>query len=380
MKLRQLPKDFQVEEIRINKLVQKGKYKLYQLEKKELETFMIVSYIAKVNNIPRKEIGIAGLKDKYGITKQFMSIPAEYKLKVIKERNFTLTEIGFLDKPIKIGDLVGNKFIITIRDIKKSDFTGLDQKIEQIKKEGVPNYFDTQRFRSVIRGKFIAKEVIKKNYEEAVKLFLTSYTKHDKSQVKKEKKEILNQWNNLRNVKVTQKGLANIIQVYKQTNNWLTTYKAIPRELKEIFNSAYQSYLWNECINEIIKSTIPKTEIFEVEYPLGNLVFYKKLKEVELPKNFQTIGPKMIVKEYEKSIVENLLKKEQITLKDLDIKEEVGHYFGIHERLVTVIPKELKITEQKEDELNKGRYKLTLEFSLSRGSYATMILKGIFRK
>ena len=89
MKLRQLPKDFQVEEIRINKLVQKGKYKLYQLEKKELETFMIVSYIAKVNNIPRKEIGIRTIFNILGP----LTNPAGARCQVIGVYDDSLTDM-----------------------------------------------------------------------------------------------------------------------------------------------------------------------------------------------------------------------------------------------------------------------------------------------
>ena len=45
-----------------------------------------------------------------------------------------------------------------------------------------------------------------------------------------------------------------------------------------------------------------------------------------------------------------------------------------------VIPKDLEVHTKEDDELNKNRFKLTLVFSLPRGSYATVLLKAIFRK
>ena len=87
MKLRQLPEDFRVEEINSFKISKdKLPFKLYLLEKKSLESFSLLGYLSKINNIPLKDIGIAGLKDKHAITKQYITVPSKYDLKQFMRR------------------------------------------------------------------------------------------------------------------------------------------------------------------------------------------------------------------------------------------------------------------------------------------------------
>ncbi|MBI4163413.1 MAG: tRNA pseudouridine(13) synthase TruD [Candidatus Aenigmarchaeota archaeon] len=47
------------------------------------------------------------------------------------------------------------------------------------------------------------------------------------------------------------------------------------------------------------------------------------------------------------------------------------------ERDLLVFPKDLKCKIEKDD-LNKNRLKATFEFSLQKGSYATLVVKEIF--
>ena len=48
-------------------------------------------------------------------------------------------------------------------------------------------------------------------------------------------------------------------------------------------------------------------------------------------------------------------------------------------RAITVKPIGLKVLDLSEDELNKDKLKLKFEFSLGRGSYATMLLRELIK-
>ncbi len=192
MKLKQLPEDFKVDELHELEISRDEKpYKVYLLEKKSMETFSLLSYLAKKNNIPFSELGIAGLKDRHAITKQYLTIPSKHDLKTVQEKNFRITFLGYVNEKLKLGSLLGNRFEITVRDVKKGGLEGVTQKAESIDQVGVPNYFDSQRFGSVINQEFVAKHLIKKDYEKAVKTYLTLYTKFESSKVKEEKNLIL---------------------------------------------------------------------------------------------------------------------------------------------------------------------------------------------
>src|SRR3989338_4167384 len=381
MKLKQLPGDFKVEDIsELSISKEKKGYKAYLLEKRGIETFSLLSYLSRKNNIPIKEFGIAGLKDRHAVTRQYFTIPLKYDIKTLHEKDFDITLLGYTDKGLKLGDLKGNKFEITARDIKKGELEGIINKAKNIAQIGVPNYFDSQRFGSVIGNEFIARHLIKKNYENAVKIYLTSYTKFESSKIKNEKRLILQNWGNFRKLKIRSRTLAVIIDEYQKSNSWLEAYKKIPSNIREIVISAYQSYLWNECIKRVLIGTINKKKLYSIPYSLGSLIFYKNLDENEMkkiPDMFKTISEEIKPNELELEVINRVLEKEGIAIEEFNIKKQTGNFFKVHERNVLLKPLSFSISEPSIDEINdmgkNNSFKIKLSFSLPKGSYATMV-------
>jgi tRNA pseudouridine13 synthase len=387
MKLKQLPKDFIVEEITdINISKEKKEHAIFFLEKQEIDTFDAIRTIAKRLKISLYEIGYAGLKDKHGLTRQYISIPAKYNIESKKIEKIKLDFIGYNNKKIKIGDLKGNKFIITVRSLEKGFTPGLYSRAKTISEIGVPNYFDSQRFGSVIHNEFIARYLISNNYEKAVKIFLTKYLKSERKKTKDEKRKILANWVKLESINLENKAFKSVTDEYFKTKSWLEAYKKISPNLREMHVNAYQSYLWNECIKESLKISAAKERLYNIKYNIGFLLFYKKLIDDEIkkiPQNFQTISPFMkFSSELEKEIIMKILKKENIRLEDLDIESKTGNFFKTRKREVILKPEKFTISELELDEINdkgkKNRYKITLSFILPKGSYATIVTKGIF--
>ena len=386
MKLKQLPEDFKVEEmssISISK--EKKGYKIYILEKKSIETFSLLAYLSKKNKIPVKDFGIAGLKDRHAVTKQHFSIPSRYEITALNENNLKITSLGYADKALELGDLIGNKFEITVRNIRKGELDGIRQKAKSLGIVGVPNYFDSQRFGSVINNKFVAKFLLKKDYEAAVKVYLTEFNKHESGKFKREKKLIAENWNNLSSISVKNHSLARVSNQYKKTKSWLQAYGQIPSNLKEIMVSAYQSYLWNECIKELLRRTINKKSLYSISYNIGTLLFYKNLSEEEIkkiPLAFKTISEEIKPSNAEKDIIGKVLFREGVSIQDFGIKKDTGNFFKVHERNVILKPYDFQISEPQIDEVNdrgrKNTFKIKLSFTLPKGSYATIITKRIF--
>ena len=386
MKLKQLSTDFIVEEIpSIETSQEKDEHAIFLLEKKEIDTFEAIRLISKKLRVPLFEIGYAGLKDRHALAKQYISIPTHYKVMDTKIDTLNIQLVGYNRKKIKIGDLNGNKFTITVRDVKENELDNVSKRAKTISCCGVPNYFDSQRFGSVIGNEFIAKYVIKKEYEQAVKRYLTAYLKSEPKKIKDEKREILAQWNDLRNVTVWNKTFATVIKEYINTNSWLAAYKKIPAHLREMFVNAYQSYLWNECVKEILRVCVNGRKLYSVEYAIGSLYFYKDLNDEELskiPSMFPTLSEKVKLSEFDNGIVSKVLSNESITIQDLDIESLTGNFFKTRKRQVIIVPEDFSISDPMEDELNsfngKPQIKVRLSFCLPKGSYATLITKRIF--
>jgi tRNA pseudouridine13 synthase len=76
-----------------------------------------------------------------------------------------------------------------------------------------------------------------------------------------------------------------------------------------------------------------------------------------------------------RAIAEAVLAGEGIGWSDLRVRQLSRVRVGGAERAALVFPRDLRVGEPVEDELYPGRHRLTLEFFLPRGSYATLLLK-----
>ncbi|MBI3032136.1 tRNA pseudouridine(13) synthase TruD [Candidatus Woesearchaeota archaeon] len=386
MKLKQCPEDFIVEEINDSKPSQAKKgFQLFLLEKKGIETFSLLEQLSRKNNIPVSEFGIAGVKDRHGITQQFITVPSSYSLKPSKEQNLSLSFLGYVDKALELGDLTGNKFTLMVRAVRRGEFEGIYQKAQTLSQSGVPNYFDSQRFGSVINGKFIAKYLLKKNYEEAVKIYLTESSPFESRIIKEDKQNILHCWPMLEKCSVKTPSLRFVVDEYKKTKNWLFAYRKISSSLRQMYVSSYQSYLWNECIKLLLKHFIDKKKLYSIPYNVGSLLFYKNLTTSESKKlsiAFKTISDELQAEGLELDIIKTILKREGITLSDFAIKSETGSFFKTHQRDVIVKPLDFSISKPQIDEVNdRGKnnfFKIKLSFTLPKGSYATIVTKRLF--
>ena len=181
------------------------------------------------------------------------------------------------------------------------------------------------------------------------------------------------------------KAFAVVVKEYLKTSDWRAAYRKIPAHLREMFVNVYQSYLWNECVKEILKEVVDKKKLYSVEYSIGALLFYTSLSEQELQKilfTFQTVSDTATFSDAEKQIVDHVLFKEGITLQNLAIESETGNFFKTRPRNVLLIPEDFTISKPVRDEINsKGnsqRFKIQVSFSLPKGSYATIVTKRLF--
>lgn len=379
MKLRQTPSDFIVDEILGIELSETLlSHRIYTLTKTSLESFALFVLLSKKLNIPLASIGYCGLKDKHAITTQYISIPTSFNVGLVSGLGYTLTPVGYLDRALTLGDHKGNKFTITARGILRGEFEGIVLKSKLID-QGVPNYFDSQRFGSVTESVFIAKYVLKHEYKKAVVTYLTQPYKFDSTALKKEKEYLLTHQDSLESCRVSDPALKKVLDVYKQTLDFKQAYMTIDRRLRHLYFSAYQSYLFNESVKEYLLKHLKKTNRFTVEYALGKLVFYKKLPESGFIESFPLVSHKLNAVS---PFIQKVLDKEDMTLDDFKSASKVGQFFTPQDRALISYPQSFTISDFLVDEVNdSGRqkvFKVVVSFELLKGSYATVVTKRIF--
>jgi tRNA pseudouridine13 synthase len=386
MKIKQLPQDFCVEEVpSLTWTQEKAAHAVYLMEKQDIDTFNAIRTIAHKLRLPAAEIGYAGLKDKHAQSIQYITIPTHCNIETMKLPGITLKRIGYTTNKIQIGDLQGNTFTITIRDLREPDLKPLPQKLDSIRADGVPNYFDSQRFGSVINNIFISKLLIQGDDEAAVKQFLTAYQKSEPLQTKNEKRRIADHWNHLSSYHPTDRILGHVIDEYKATKSWQKAYLRIPNHLREIHANAYQSYLWNETLKEILLATINPKKLFPTDYAAGTLLFPDELtpKEKEaIPKTLYTASENAVYSGLELTSFKKILSREHINQTDFAKLAAYDQYLKARPRDTIITPANLTASEPLPDELNtkpnEQRLKIQLTFTLPKGSYATIVTKRLF--
>ena len=156
MKLKCLPEDFRVTELTDRVANGRGPFALYRLTKKSLGTPEAIDAILKRWNLARQQVSYGGLKDRHAVTEQFITIkngPRNDQM----QTNLELSYLGQTDRPFEAADNTGNRFEIVMRSLSDDDVTHATQAIGDVTINGVPNYFDDQRFGSLGEsGEFIA--------------------------------------------------------------------------------------------------------------------------------------------------------------------------------------------------------------------------------
>ena len=316
--IKQLPEDFVVKEISGIKLVDSGEYTVFRLKKKNYPTERAVQHIAKALRIDRKRIGYAGNKDRVAITEQNISVKGMKKDKAesLGLKDIELKFAGYCKGPISLGDLEGNQFEIAVRNIS-----------EQPKKvEKIINYYGEQRFSK--NNAEIGKAIIKKDFKRAVDLILDSIGEQEERVIEHLKKD---------------------------KNDFVGALKTMPWKVLNLYIHAYQSKLWNEIAKELVEKGVKENK----KIPL--IGFATEIRDKEL-----------------KRIVEEIMQNEQIGYQDFVIRAIPDLSTDGSERELYAEVKDMEIGKPEDDELNKGKKKVKISFSLGRGSYATEVVKALF--
>ena len=347
MILKQIPEDFIVNELIKLEIKDRGDYAYFRLKKKNLTTTCAISLISDKLNIPAKRFNYAGMKDKKAITSQAISVfhVSKDRLEKLKIKDIKIDFLGYGNERINLGDLDRNEFMITVRDIELAPSL----------KKAIPNYFDDQRFSR--NNHKIGKSILKRDYKKAIQIILET----DSSDWKK--------------INVSGSYEKKILDfIIENPTDYIGGIRMLHKKELLIYIHAFQSYVWNRTVSEYLKKII--TDYRTINYSAGKLIFPDgRLKNIRIP--LVGFGTEFENREIEK-ITRDILKEENITLRDFVIRSMPELSAEGNERDLLIDIKNLKINELEDDDLNIGKKKCTLSFDLGKGSYATIVIKALF--
>lgn len=161
--------DFIVNELLPLEFTGEGEHLWLHIQKSGMNTAYLAKLLSEWADIPLRDVGFSGLKDRHALTTQWFSLRIPKKqlpdsefapVDIGANESITILEQQWHNKKLNRGTHRANQFIITLRDI---EFVGFDtpspsseqllsakQAVEQhlviISQSGVPNYFGPQRF------------------------------------------------------------------------------------------------------------------------------------------------------------------------------------------------------------------------------------------
>jgi len=363
-KVKEKTEDFRVEEIPVE-MEEGGKFLLCKLKKKNLTTFEAINKVSSELGISKNRIGYAGLKDKKAITTQFVTIRGvDLEQTKVKKENIELEPVKKVQKPLRSGDLKGNRFDIVIRDIDLDSEEGRDR-LESLCsgiKEGIPNYYGMQRFggdRPITH--LVGMEALKGNFKKSVNTYLFETFETEKEEFRRARQRLSEEKNYSEALEYFPRSLNHERHLLEKIDDlnpsssegWKEVFKSFPRSLRRLFIHAYQSYIFNVSVSEALRSKDSLSN-FPAKVPgyktsLSSSVFDKKIRE---------------------TLEDDGLKLQDFQFEDLNELSSEGTI-----RAALMKP-EVEIKEISGNE-KSGQLSVELSFSLKPGRYATVVLREI---
>lgn len=370
-RIKEKPEDFIVEEIMPDGRVLKegkelgysdvgeGEYVHFTLQKKNWSTLRAIREISKRLRVSGKRLGFAGTKDKRAVSTQRVSL---WNKKIddvegINIRDITLRDCRYDGDGIGLGDLKGNRFTITLRGINL-DIGELRDRINSTADEleaGIPNFFGVQRF-GTIRPitHIVGKEIIKGDFRSAVMVYLCK-TFDEEGDESRQARRFLRESGDFREtLKRLPKHLdyesSLLNHLIKRPDDYVGALRRLPKKLRTMFVHAYQSYIYNVALSTYIK------------------------REIEVEK-LPLVGFNIGVDE----ITSGILEEENIAQQDFMIRSMPELSSRGEGRQCFIPMEDFRILETAEDEINDGRNKAVMRFTLHKGSYATSVVREFIK-
>ncbi|MFX0162423.1 MAG: tRNA pseudouridine(13) synthase TruD [Candidatus Hodarchaeota archaeon] len=383
---------------------EKGLWTHFVLVKKGIDTISAIRRIAEALNVPLDFFGFAGTKDASAWTAQRVcvwKISPEKLLKVVVKNVKIRSPIKALSS-IGLGDLWGNRFQVTIRDIPhdlSETKKMLEEVLEEIReREGIPNYFGHQRFgvkRPITH--LVGRAIVKGDFENAVMTFLCEEISGDGNEIggsfRKDLEDSLDFVSALKNFP---RGLyyerVMLRYLSKRPRDFINALRRLPKSLLKMFIHAYQSYLFNEYLSRRIEENLSFTEPME-----GDLIIKEEAQKIrhenvqvymdKIGGHFEArvlaplVGYKIKLSEGKSGeILQEILEREDISLTDFKIgKMPDISSKGNYREMFMVMEKPVLICKMEQLKANPPCTLLVIDFLLRSGQFATVFLRELMK-
>ena len=221
------PEDFIVEELPLYEPSGVGTHTYFAIRKRNLSTLAAIDRIARELQVPTRDFGYAGLKDKNAVTTQILSVEGITPARILRIEQPDI-EVLWAERhthKLRVGHLRGNRFELTLHDIPHDTLSLIKVSMDRFVTEGIPNRFGAQRFGNKNDSHLIGKALVKAEWETVLHYMLTDDTQQVDGVTRRMQREL------------TRKPVEKVITV-------------IPHRLRRLYLSAYQAHLFNSILEK----------------------------------------------------------------------------------------------------------------------------------
>jgi tRNA pseudouridine13 synthase len=298
---------------------------------------------------------------------------------------FSLEHLGRLDHPYQPAHFRGNRFDVVIRDLSADAARRALDAVRSIEADGLPNYFDDQRFGSVgYSGQFIAHAWLTGDAERALELALAEANPSDRAAAKAQKAILRQCWGNWSEAKARlERSPSRSIVTYlvDHPTDFRGAFARMRRELRTLYFSAFQSHLWNLILARMIEHSTRPDQRITIALKAGLFPFGSGLDpdqagalrdwQIPLPSSRNPLPEGT-----RGQVIAEVLAAYQLTWPDFRVRHLKDVFFSKGSRPALVFPAHLAAAVA-DDEMHRGKKSLRLSFELGKGSYATIMVKRI---
>lgn len=377
--------DFIVEELPLYPADGAGTHTYFFLEKRGLSTIQAVHDLARALDVRRRDIGYAGLKDARAVTRQWMSIehvdPA--KIEQLSIPRLTVLDVTRHTNKLRLGHLRGNAFTIRIRGVDGRSGE-LSEALETLQRRGVPNYFGRQRFGARGDSWKTGRETLRDDLPGALDHVLGNPCPLDFGKILKarqlyqsgEYEKAIAHWPGM--FRDERRALKTLVRTKGKKKR---AFLAIDRSLRNFYISAYQSYVFNTAVAERLADGLGRLETGDLAWVHGSGAVFEVLDaSLEQPRaDAFEISPSGPLFGYRMSTPTGPPGDREQRILDsegLDPRAFRAAHLKIKgaRRPLRFRPDEAQVRLGADE---RGAY-LELRFTLSKGCYATSVLRELF--
>jgi tRNA pseudouridine13 synthase len=347
-------------------------------------TLEAIEAICRRWNLAGRRVSYGGLKDRHAVTVQYLTI-IDGPDRALHETSFDLEPLGRLAQPYGPGQFRGNRFVVMLRDLDEHASSRAVAALAALPRDGLPNYFDDQRFGSVgFGGGFIAQAWLAGDHERALRLAIAEPNPSDRPGTKAEKAILRETWGRWPEAK-TRLGRSHarslVTYLADHPTDFRGAFARLRRELRSLYFSAFQSHLWNLMLGRWIERTTRPEQRVAIDFRVASLPIHRGLDpdqataladcRIPLPAS-RTPLPAGPLRDVALAVLEPL----GLAWEDLRVKHLKDVFFSKGTRPALFFAGDLSHAVGP-DEIHPGRRKLRLSFELPRGAYATLVVKRV---